>query len=79
MSELERRSSERCPVCQGPTTLDSKGAVKCRNSLCHQNHRHVACPRCQSGDLESVARSPGGKTASSYSYTCASCQLTWEG
>jgi len=49
------------------------GTLRCRNSLCIQNHQGAVCPRCTKKDLESVRRD--GET---YVYTCAECLATWK-
>lgn len=66
---MERRQSERCPVCQGPTKSE-KDMLVCRNSLCSFNHEQVLCPRCSSkGRCEASAYQDG-----SFSYICRDCQ-----
>ena len=74
MSEINRRSNDRCPFCQGPGQPNDKYAdgVKCRNSLCTHNHTGNSCPRCKATDLESVAYKNGV-----FTYTCADCQNNW--
>jgi hypothetical protein len=74
MEAGDRRSSQRCPVCQGPFKADPAGGEgKCRNSVCNYNHRHAMCPRCGENELESV-RFEGGV----FHYTCNSCKAKWK-
>lgn len=71
---MDRRSAERCPVCQGPATADKTLAdgIRCRRSTCIQNHQNVVCPRCKVKDLESVDFKNG-----KFTYTCRDCTNTW--
>lgn len=69
---MERRSAERCPVCQGPTKMVD-GELRCRNSLCSFNHEHVVCPRCGSvGSAEAQ-----GYEDEKFSYKCRDCLKQW--
>jgi hypothetical protein len=72
---MERRSNDRCPTCQGPAVNDESKpeGIRCRTSICIQNHKDKACPRCAHKDLESV-RFKNGK----YEYTCRECTNIWE-
>ncbi len=68
---VERRTQERCPVCQGPTKpVDSE--LRCRNSLCSFNFRDVLCPRCQASGPEARYDVDG-----KLKFTCSDCQNTW--
>jgi hypothetical protein len=71
---MERRASQRCPVCQGPALPDpaAPDGVRCRRSTCAHNHADVACPRCKKRDLESVEF-----TKDSWHYTCRECLNKW--
>jgi hypothetical protein len=71
---MERRSSQRCPVCQGPAVADPAApeGVRCRRSTCSHNHADIVCPRCAKRDLESVEF-----TADSWRYTCRECLNVW--
>ena len=64
----DRRSQERCPVCQGPARTESSGKVICRRSTGVHNHEHIRCPRCDAATLESVSYEKGV-----FIYTCAEC------
>ena len=72
---MDRRSGDRCPVCQGPAAPDKSLAdgLRCKRSTCIHNHREVACPRCKMKDLESVTFKDG-----KYEYTCKDCTHTWK-
>lgn len=70
----ERRRAARCPVCQGPAVANDSGAIRCRNSLCTQNHQGIICPRCGSGDLDSVRIKKG---TDAYEFTCRDCEHVW--
>lgn len=71
---MERRSGDRCPVCQGPAAPDKDRAdgLRCKRSTCIHNHLDVVCPRCKMQDLESVSFKDG-----KYEYTCRECTHTW--
>ncbi len=70
---MDRRISERCPMCQGPATVDSSTKeLRCRRSICIQNHLSVACPRCGKADLETVSFAQG-----QYEYACRECTNVW--
>lgn len=71
---MDRRSTNRCPVCQGPAVADPKAAdgIRCRRSICTQNHVGVACPRCKQSDLEGVTFKDG-----TFEYTCRDCTHQW--
>ena len=71
----ERRSAQRCPVCQGPAS-EAKNypeGLRCRVSICIHNHADVECPRCETKDLEGVRYHEGR-----YHYTCRECTNAWE-
>ncbi|NRA64393.1 MAG: hypothetical protein HRU19_07915 [Pseudobacteriovorax sp.] len=70
---MERRSRERCPVCQGPTKMVD-GKLICRNSLCSFNHQSVECPRCKAvGSAEATSFDDG-----KFSYSCGECLNKWQ-
>lgn len=73
---MDRRSSSRCPVCQGPATADPSApeGIRCRRSICQHNHADVACPRCKAKDLEQVTFENGA-----FRYTCRDCTHSWSG
>lgn len=68
---MDRRSQDRCDVCQGPTKLVD-GKVVCRNSLCSFNHRDVECPRCSSKGPDAL-----GYDGDKLKYKCPDCLNTW--
>lgn len=70
----DRRSSARCPTCQGPAVPDNHHpeGVRCRNSSCRHNHFKAKCPRCGAKD---VAQASWKNQL--WSYTCADCEHTW--
>lgn len=72
---MERRSGDRCPVCQGPTVRDQAmpDGVRCRRSTCSKNHEHIPCPRCHKLDLESVEFANA-----TYTYSCRECLHRWQ-
>lgn len=72
---MDRRSGERCPLCQGPAVADEymPGGMRCRQSVCRQNHSGVKCPRCSSANLESVSYKD-----KAYNYTCEDCTNKWK-
>jgi hypothetical protein len=76
MSQDERRSTERCPVCQGAMKADPKmkDGWRCRTSVCAFNHSGIKCPRCQSSALEHIQFLGTG-----YKYTCSDCLQTFQG
>lgn len=71
---MDRRSSHRCPVCQGPALEDTTmpEGVRCRRSTCTHNHTAVKCPRCLHADLESVTFEKN-----QFKYTCRECTNVW--
>lgn len=71
---MERRTVNRCPVCQGPAVEDSSApeGVRCRRSTCTHNHSDVKCPRCDHKDLESVSFEN-----KAWKYTCRECVHSW--
>ena len=71
---MDRRTSNRCPVCQGPAVEDAAApeGVRCRRSTCTHNHLKIVCPRCKHADLESVMRED-----KQFKYTCRECTHTW--
>ena len=73
---MDRRSAQRCPVCQGPALADAAApdGVRCRRSICTHNHANVACPRCKKKDLEGVTVKDG-----KFEYTCRECTHVWLG
>lgn len=72
----DRRKAARCPVCQGPAVAggEAPGVIRCRNSLCVQNHPGQACPRCGSNEIGDVRRKQSG---AGFDYTCSDCNHTW--
>lgn len=68
----DRRSQERCPVCQGPMKELATGDWRCRKSICAYNHRTITCPRCQHKGPE-----VGSVKVDSYTYTCPECMNKW--
>ena len=72
---MERRSSQRCPVCQGPAKEDDNfpEGLKCRNSTCQHNFADVTCPRCSGKTVEHVTFKDN-----SYHLTCGDCQNHWQ-
>lgn len=71
---LDRRSTSRCPLCQGPAVADSEAVdgIRCRNSSCRQNHLHVKCPRCGAQDISHAVFK-----AQKWNYTCSDCENKW--
>ncbi len=72
---MDRRESNRCPVCDGPAVADAAApkGVRCRRSTCLHNHTQVKCPRCGHADLESVHFED-----KQFSFTCKECTQTWK-
>lgn len=70
----ERRQTARCPVCQGPALANESGAIRCRRSICTQNHMDQKCPRCGATDLDSVRIK---KESGAFEFTCRDCEHTW--
>lgn len=71
----ERRSRDRCPVCQGPTK-DSKtndSGIECRNTLCSFNYQEVKCPRCGKKMIDPIDHKNGKVHCS-----CKNCQASFE-
>ena len=70
----ERRTLDRCPICQGPTKEDPKAenGMRCRSSVCAYNHQHIKCPRCQQKDFSSISYA-----GENFNYVCADCQMKW--
>lgn len=64
---MDRRLSQRCPVCQGPIANG-----RCRKSICIYNHEEIVCPRCKKKDLESVEFRSGR-----FEYKCRECCHKW--
>lgn len=84
VDSLDRRKAARCPVCQGPgyTFEANPDDVRCRNSLCMQNHGSKKCPRCGSESVGAVRRNKDNSSDdlagdSSFAYTCADCEHVW--
>jgi hypothetical protein len=73
MDGMERRSRERCPVCQGPMRQVEQGEARCRTSVCPYNHRDKTCPRCKTKGPD-VSRYEQGI----YHYVCKDCQNKWQ-
>ena len=71
---MDRRGHQRCPICQGPAKVEDlqQGALRCRTSICIQNHLKVACPRCSKSDLASVSFADGR-----WHYVCRECTNQW--
>ncbi|SME89199.1 hypothetical protein [Pseudobacteriovorax antillogorgiicola] len=69
---MDRRSQQRCDVCQGPTK-EVDGKIVCRNSLCSFNHEDVPCPRCQSKGPDAIGYDESGKVK----YSCKDCLYNW--
>lgn len=80
---MDRRTAQRCPVCQGPTVADANqpDGSRCRRSICIHNHQHVVCPRCGQKDLAAVDHAQpaadGKKNQEQFRYTCAECTHSW--
>lgn len=68
---VDRRSRERCEVCQGPTKLVD-GKVVCRNSLCSFNFRQMVCPRCGHVGAECL-----DYRDLQYKLSCSECLNSW--
>jgi ssDNA-binding Zn-finger/Zn-ribbon topoisomerase 1 len=64
MTNQDRRSIERCPVCQGPAVSDESkpGGLRCRNSACKHNHANIAHATFKND---------------AWQYTCADCENRW--
>lgn len=71
---MDRRSQERCPVCQGPTQMskEKSGEIRCRNSCCLFNHPGLTCEVCSS---QSIAVS---YKDDAYIYSCIDCGKKWD-
>lgn len=68
----ERRSRQRCPVCQGPTKTEADGSERCRNSMCAFNHQNEVCPRCKHKGPEILKFENAV-----YQYECPECMNRW--
>ncbi len=70
----ERRSTSRCPICQGPAVSDKNHpeGVRCRNSACRHNHHTTECPRCRAKDIAQATWRDD-----KWNYTCSDCEHVW--